>query len=234
MRDNLVVITGAGRGIGRALALQFAREKATVVICSRTEKELKRVEEEIKKISGSVLSITCDIGVEEEVERLIKNASQIKGTIDILINNAGVAVVKPAIEIETYEWEENLKVNLTGAFLCTKHALRFMRSGGQIINILSIAAKVGFPNWSAYCASKFGLLGFANALREELRPGGIKVTSVIPGAVDTELWDKVPGEWDRSRMIKAEDVAKAVVILCKQPQEVLTEEVVIGHISGAL
>jgi NAD(P)-dependent dehydrogenase (short-subunit alcohol dehydrogenase family) len=234
MKNEVAVITGAGKGIGREIALEFAKEGAIVAICARTSEGIKQTEREIKKIRGEVLASVCDIGDEKEVEKFIGRASEINGKIKALVNNAGVAYVGPVSDFDTSRWEQTLRVNLTGAFLITKHALKFMNEGSHIFNVASNAAKIGFPNWSAYCASKFGLLGFTNSLREELRDIGIKVTAIIPGPTDTPIWDEIPGNWDRGKMIKPQDIASMVVNVYKQSQQTLTEEVIIMPKGGAL
>jgi NAD(P)-dependent dehydrogenase (short-subunit alcohol dehydrogenase family) len=234
MKDKVVVITGAGKGIGREIAFEFAKEGTTLALCARTLQDIKSVEEHIKGEGGEAEAFACDVGDEEQVSEFIRNVSGITGKIDVLINNAGVAFVGPVSHFDTSKWERTLKINLTGAFLVTKHALKFMGRGSHIFNITSNAAKIGFPNWAAYCASKFGLLGFTNSLREELRGAGIKVTAVIPGPTDTPLWDELPGSWDRGKMIKPKDVAAMIVNIYKQSQETLTEEVTILPIGGAL
>ncbi|HXG31537.1 MAG TPA: SDR family oxidoreductase [Thermodesulfobacteriota bacterium] len=233
MKDDVVVITGAGRGIGREIALGFANEGAIVAICARTQEGIKAVEKEIGERGGRVLASLCDVGNEREVEGFINRVSEISGRIDVLVNNAGVAFLAPVAELDSSRWEETIRINLTGVFLVTKYALRFMGEGSHIFNIASNAARTGFPNWSAYCASKFGLLGFTDSIREELRGKGIKVTAIIPGPTDTPLWDGIPGSWDRRRMIKPHDVAKMVLAVYKQPKETLTEEVVILPLGGA-
>ncbi len=233
MSGELVVVTGAGKGIGREVALEFAREGATVAICARTNEGLKTVKREIEENGGRVYASVCDVGDEAQVDGFIKGLSEVSRKINVLVNNAGVAFLGPVSDFETSKWEETIRVNLTGAFLVTKHALRLMERGSHIFNLVSIASKTGFPNWSAYCASKFGLLGFTNSLREELRGMGIKVTAVLPGPTDTPLWDGIPGDWDRKKMIEAKDVAKMMVNIYRQPKETLTEEVVILPTSGA-
>jgi len=233
MNDEVVVITGAGKGIGREIAFEFAKEGAVVAICARTPEDIKTVKKEIRERGGRARAFVCDVGNEKEVERFINKVSEISGRIDVLVNNAGVAFVDPITQLDSSKWEKTIRVNLTGVFMVTKYALKFMDEGSHIFNIVSNAAKVGFPNWSAYCASKFGLLGFTNSIREELRGIGIKVTAIIPGPTDTPLWDGIPGDWDRRKMIKARDVAKMVLNVYKQPKETLTEEVVILPIGGA-
>src|SRR5690606_38523538 len=142
--------------------------------------------------------------------------------------------VAPFTELSAEQFEETVRTSLVGTFLCCKHAVERMRPGGLLVVMSSIAGRTGFPEWSAYAAAKFGLVGFSQAVREELRPRGIRVTTVLAGAVDTPLWDDVPGSWDRSRMLTTADAARAVVRLADEPAHVSVDELVIGHIAGAL
>lgn len=231
--EEVVIVTGAGKGIGKEIALEFAKEGLVVAICSRTLGGIKTVEKEIKERGGRALALACDVGDEGKVEEFMSRVSE-DGNIRALVNNAGVAFVGSVSGFDLSKWEETIRVNLTGVFLVTKHALKFMDEGSHIFNIASNAAKTGFPNWSAYCASKFGLLGFTNSLREELRGKGIKVTAIIPGPTDTPLWDEIPGNWDKKKMMRARDIARMVVNVYRQPRETLTEEVVMMPMGGAL
>jgi len=143
-------------------------------------------------------------------------------------------VVAPLADLTLADWERSLRVSLTSVFLTCKHAAAHMQAGGLIVNVASVAARQAFPNWSAYVAAKHGLLGFSSAIREELRPRGIRVSVVLPAAVDTELWDVVPGEWNRANMLQPADVARAIAQLAAQPPYATTEELVIGHVAGRL
>ncbi|MCH8029374.1 MAG: SDR family NAD(P)-dependent oxidoreductase [Candidatus Dadabacteria bacterium] len=234
MKDHVVVVTGAGRGIGRETALRFAKRAATVVICSRTPDELSRVRTEILAAGGAALAERCDVGNAAEVESFIVKASEITGTINVVVNNAGVAYTNPVTSTDINKWEEVIRTNLTGAFLVTKSALPHMRSGSHIFNLCSIAAKTGFANWAAYCASKWGLLGFTNALREEIRSSGIKVTSILPGPTDTPIWGALEGEWDTSAMTAPGVIADMILNIYTQPPESMTEEVVIMPQGGVM
>jgi short-subunit dehydrogenase len=234
MSGEVAVVTGAGRGIGREIAINLSREGYFVAICSRTAKQIRNVERELVDSGGEVMALCCDVGVEDQVIRFIDEVSNVGRGIDILVNNAGVAYSEPITTINSSKWEEIIRVNLTGTFLMTKYALKYMGYGGHIFNIISNAGKTGFPNWSAYCASKFGVLGFTNSIREELRDRRIKVTAVLPGPTDTPLWEGIEGVWDRKRMIKPGAVADMIVNIYKQPGDVLTEEVFIMPRGGAL
>ncbi len=127
-----------------------------------------------------------------------------------MINNAGVAVVKPLDQITLQEWQTIFAVNVTAPFLLTQRLLPMMPSGASIVNILSVTAKTGFPSWSAYCMSKFALEGFSQSVREEVRPRGIRVLNIYPAATNTEIWNAVEGEWPREQMMLPEEIGDAV------------------------
>lgn len=234
MTSRVVLITGAGRGIGRATTLAFAAQGDHVVLAARSQAELDVVADEIRAAGGQATTVPCDVTAEPHARRLIEAARNITGTIDVVMCNAGTAVVAPFEEIGLADWEQTLRVTLTGTFLVCKHAVTHMAQGGQIFTLASIAGRAGFPNWAAYSAAKFGVLGFSEAIRAELRGRGIRVTAVIPGAVDTALWDSIPGEWNRANMLQPPDVARAIVNAAAEPPHVSIDELVIGHIAGAL
>jgi len=229
---KVAVVTGASKGIGREIALEFARNGFCVAACSRTRSDLTRLEEEITSVGGSVISEVCDISKEIDVIHFLDGVGTVSDKIDVLVNNAAVAYVSSVEETSLSMWEETISVNLTGTFLMCKYALKNMAGGSHIFNIGSNASKIGFPNWAAYCASKFGVLGFSNSLRVELRPREIKVTAILPGPTKTPLWESIQGDWDKSRMMSPKSVAEMIMHIYNQPAEVLTEEVFIIPASG--
>ena len=229
-----VVITGAGRGIGRATARAFAAEGATVVVASRTAAELQSLVAEIAAAGGRAVAVPCDIGAEPAVVQLMAQASALHGRIDVLVCAAGVAAIAPFEQLALADWECTLQVGLTGTFLCCKHASPHMAAGGLIVALGSIAGRSGFPHWSAYSAAKFGLTGFTQAIREELRPRGIRVSSIIAAAVDTPLWDAVPGEWNRANMLQPAEVAQTILHVASTPPHIQMDEVMVGHVVGKL
>lgn len=239
MTDRVVVVTGAGRGIGRAVALAFGAAGDRVVLGARSAVELAAVADEIAAAGGRAEAVTCDVTDEAAVGALIDGAAALDGVgdggrLDVLVCSAGLARVKPFTELTRAEWDESLAANLTGTFLCCRAAVAHMGPGGHLVVVSSIAGRAGFPDWSAYSAAKFGVLGFAEAIRAELRPRGIRVTAVIPGAVDTGLWRDVPGEWDRGAMLRPDDVARAVLRAVDEPPHVSVDEVVVSHLAGVL
>ncbi len=235
MKDKVVIVTGAGRGIGREIAIRFADEGAVVACCTRSDRSVAALREEVESRGGRGLFEACDVGDPAAVQGFVQRAAKLKGTIDVLVNNAGIAVSKPFEKTTVEEWNETVRVNLTGPFLMTKFALPYMRAGSHIFNIGSNASKFGFPNWTAYCASKWGLLGFTNSLREELRSRGIKVTSVLPGPTATDIWEGIgDGNWNKSWMMKPSTVAEVVLFVARQPAEAMTEELMVMPQRGGL
>lgn len=229
-----ILIIGASRGIGRATALALAQPGARLTLAARDGDALAGVAAQVRAAGGSATAVPCDISTEPGVRQLVEMAAAASGQIDMLVNSAGGALVRPIDELTLADWEGTLRANLTGAFLACKYATAHMVTGGLIVNVASVAARQGFPGWSAYCAAKAGLLGFSNALREELRPRGIRVAVVLPAATDTALWDTIPGEWNRTNMLQPEDVGRAIADLAAQPAYAAVEELVIGHVAGRL
>lgn len=232
--EKVVLITGAGKGIGRITALEFAKAGFFIAACSRSASDLKSLKTEIESAGGKALTSVCDVSKQSQVKSFIAKASKITGCIDAVINNAAVAKVGSVADTDLKDWQETMDVNLTGVFLITKHSLSNMKKGSHIFNIGSNASKIGFPNWSAYCASKFGLLGFSNALREELRSKGIRVTAILPGPTKTPLWHTIEGKWDESKMMEPGSIARMMLHVYNQPAGVQTEEVYIIPSSGNL
>jgi 3-oxoacyl-[acyl-carrier protein] reductase len=232
--SKVIVIIGASGGIGRATALALAAPGVHLILAARDGVALEAAAAAVRAAGAEASAVPCDVTAEPHVRRLMETAAGLSGQIDLLVNSAGGAVVAPFERLSLADWEHALRVGLTGVFLACKHAAPHMRAGGLIVNVASVAARQAFPEWSAYAAAKHGLLGFSNAIREELRPRGIRVAIVMPAATDTALWDALPGEWNRANMLQPEDVARAIAQLAAQPAYVTTEELVIGHVAGRL
>ena len=208
-----VFITGGGRGIGRAIALRFASEGASVVVAARTSEQLDRVVGEIEAAGGRGLACQMNLRDHGSIEAAVYRAVDfLDDGLDVLVNNAGIFAVQPFEQTDLDTWERFVEVNLTGPYNVTLESLPALResSRGHIFNIASTAARVGFAGSSIYCATKAGLMGLGNGLREDLREAGIRVSTVYPDATDTSIFDGVPGEWDRSTMNRPEDVAVVV------------------------
>lgn len=221
-KKKTAIITGSSRGIGKETAIILAKNKAVnVVVCSRTEREINSVVEGIKKLTGnsSVLGIKCDVSIPSQVNSLIELTIDKFGSesMDILVNNAGVAFNKKLIDTSEEEWNQTINTNLKGAFLFAKAVVPYMISNrsGVIINVNSGAGKVGFSNLSAYCASKFGLLGLAESLALEVGTyGNIRVMTVFLGQVATKMWQEFDYSYyekNKSKMLSPQDVAEKIV-----------------------
>ncbi len=154
--------------------------------------------------------------------------------LDLLVNNAGIAIVKPFAEITHVEWEQTLGVNVTAPFMLTQHFAPRMKPGSTVVNVLSVAAKSGFPNWSAYCMSKFALEGFSQSVREELREHGVRVINVYPAATNTEIWDCVAGDWPREKMMPPEEIADAIAFALSRPNQIAMENITLTNVKGRL
>jgi short-subunit dehydrogenase len=154
--------------------------------------------------------------------------------LDVLIHNAGIAVVKPYDQVSLDEWLTTLAVNVTAPFILTQKLAPLMQKGAAILNILSIAAKTGFPGWSSYSMSKFALEGFSQSLREELRPRGVRVINIYPAATSTDIWNNVEGDWPREKMMSANEVADAVSYALSRPADVAVENITLSSAAGTL
>ena len=230
------VVTGAGKGIGRATALALASAGANVFAVARTEDDLLALEKECSCLPGKLTPFVASVSDEEKIHFLFEGIRKWVERLDLLVNCAGIASFGPTEEFTVEEWRRTIETNLTGAFICAREAIRLMKpaGGGLIVNVASIAGKRGFSNSAAYCASKAGMVGLSQALREELRGTGVKVTALCPGAVDTAIWESVPNRPEGVRMMKPEDIAAAIVGLALQPASVVTEELVLMPPEGVL
>lgn len=209
------IVTGSGRGIGRETAILLAKRGVNVVVCSRTQSEIDDAVEVIKRIHPGVLGAKCDVSVSSQVDDLVKKAAAKFGGVDILVNNAGIFTVKKLVDTLEKEWDEILDVNLKGAFLSCKAVLPYMlaKNSGAIINVSSGAGKAGFDSLSAYCASKFGMMGLTESLAWEVAGHRVKVMAICPGEVATSMQETDPEYYkeNRERMLKPEQVAAKIV-----------------------
>src|SRR6266481_1006078 len=232
-KSKVAVITGGSRGIGLAIARIVAANVFSVVIAGLDEARLKAAVATIGQ-SGAI-GLQCDVTNPDSVKSLFARVHEQFREIHVLVNNAGVAhALAPIEQLPLADWKKTIETNLTGTFLCTQAALPLMSSGSTIVNNLSVAAVKPFAGMSAYNASKFGALGFTNVLREEVSKRGIRVLALLPGAVDTEIWEQFWPQAPREKMISADTVAQAVFHAVSVPAEATIEELRIGPTSGAL
>jgi NADP-dependent 3-hydroxy acid dehydrogenase YdfG len=236
LEGQVAIVTGAGRGIGGAVALALAREGAGVALAARSRADLAAVAGAIRESGGSALAIPTDVTQDGAVEALVEQTAGALGRIDILVTAAGVAAFGPVAGTKPADWDGMLAVNLRAAMVCCRAVLPVMQRQrrGTIINVGSIAAKRAITGSAAYAATKAGLAAFSAVLAEELRADGIRVGMVVPGAVDTPLWDSLPGGPDRARMLRPEDVARAVVLMASLPPGATLEELILMPAGGIL
>lgn len=227
---KVAIVTGASRGIGEAIARSLAAKGWALALAARSAAEIERLAGELPE----AIALPTDITRPDEVQRLIAAAMERWGRIDALVNNAGVTHVSPFEEIDPDVFDRLMAVNVKGPFLCTQAVLPVMRaqSGGDILNVVSVAAKRAFPEWSAYCASKFALDGMGKALAEELKGTGIRVSAIYPGATDSPLWDAIGPEIPRGGMMRAETVGEAVAFMLEQPASARLSELVLDPAAG--
>jgi len=226
------LITGASRGIGRAIAEKLAADDVELLLHGRDAAALGEVCRNLKTKCNGMTPLIHDLATSAGVRALIGEVGH--KPIDLLVNNAGIAVVKPFAEITQVEWEQTLGVNVTAPFMLTQHFAPRMKPGSTIVNVVSVAAKTGFPNWSAYCMSKFALEGFSQSIREELREHGVRVINVYPAATNTEIWNRVAGDWPRDKMMPPEEIADAVAFALSRPNQVAMENITLKNVAGDL
>ena len=190
LKDKVALITGGGRGIGKAIAMAYAREGAKMAICARTASELEQTVAELRSLGAEAEGWTCDVALEEPVKEFVAGTHKRFGRIDILVNNAGVMTrPTPITELEVRKWDYTMAVNLRGLFLITQAVLPIMikQKSGSIINVSSTIGRGAYANFIAYATSKWGLEGFSQTLAAEARSSNIRVNSVEPGYVATKL-----------------------------------------------
>lgn len=237
LAGKVALITGAGRGIGRAIANRFVRDGVQVALVARSADQLDDAAREISDNGGIAIPIPTDITDESQVASMVATAEQELGPIDILVNNAGIMVLKPIIETSLEEWNKVMDTNLVGVFLCSKYVMPSMmaRKTGRIINIGSMAGRRGYPAQGAYCCSKHGLYGLSKVMSIECQPYGIRVNMVSPGGVLTELSESLlssRGATQSSEWMTSEEVADGVYYVATQEGPAMTDELVLRRNSS--
>ncbi len=230
---KVAVISGASRGIGAAIARILSEHQLGVVLLGRNKETLSKVADYLKAEAGMAMAFPCDITRPKDVQKLAEMIAKTNSKIELLVNNAGISKTGTVEKFSYKDWQTVLDTNLNGSFLLTKTLLPLITDQrGQIIFINSVAGKQSFPEWSAYNASKAGLRALADTLRLELNPRGIRVTSIYSAAVDTPLHDELPYDWDRTKMMRASDIAEAVLYCYKQAPSVRINEIDLENSAG--
>lgn len=239
MNGNLTgktaVVTGGSRGIGLGIARELAMNGCRVAIAGRDSRALEAAIEQFKSEDLSLSAKRCDVSNPDQVNELFQAVRERFKSLDFLINNAGAAHALANLDrLAPEEFRRVIETNLVGTFLCCRAAIPLMTAGAAIVNNLSVAAHQPFPGMSGYNASKAGALALTNTLREELRLQGIRVLALVPGAVDTDIWQQFWPEAPREKMVSTRDVARAVVLALTMPPNTSIDEIRMGPASGTL
>ena len=231
--ERTLIITGASSGIGRAVALALAGWDGLLVLSGRSGERLGETLAALEAAGGRGAVKVCDLRESGDIETLIKTA-EARAPLHGLVHCGGAAEFAPADEQPPETWAAQIELNLVAAYHLTHHALKIMmpRQRGHIIYVNSVAGRQPFPASSAYVAAKHGLRGLADAVREEGRPNGIKVTTIYPGATDTPWWSHQPGEAPTGRMLSADHVAQTVAFALSLSGPAVVEELVVRHVRG--
>ncbi len=235
LSGKVALVTGAGRGIGRAIAVALAEAGCDVAAVARSESEIEETAEMVRGLGRNALAVAADISRADPVASAFSRVADDLGPIDILVNNAGYFVLKPIAETSLDEFDRTMSVNVRGVFLCVKAALPSMieRKTGFILNIASTSSKRWYPGQGAYCSSKHAVLGFTKVLAEEMREHNVRVSAILPGGVNTRLVqeqrdDIVDDEW-----MDPEDIGKLAVFLATAPPKAAIDEVVIRRYAAS-
>jgi len=227
LEGKIAVVTGGTRGIGRGIAKSLVDAGAKVAITARNKQELENTTSELnKKGSGTAAGYVCDVRDYDQVKSTFANIAGDLGGVDILINNAGIGIFAPVESMSVEDFRAVLETNVFGVFYCCHEAIPLMkqRGGGYIINISSLAGTNAHPRMAAYNASKFGLNGFSEALMQEVRHEGIKVSYIMPGSVNTEFGGDEPSD-EKSWQLQPDDIARVVINLLQYPDRSLPSRV---------
>ncbi|MGX7689257.1 SDR family oxidoreductase [Flectobacillus roseus] len=233
LQHQTILITGASRGIGKALAITLAKDGANLSLVARNEQELLAVKQEAESLGAQVAIFAGSVSDEDFVKNVIAETAEKFGKIDALVNNAGFGVFKQATEISTSEWDNIFETNVKGTFLFCREAVPLMKSAGKghIINIASDVAKRVFDGGSLYCASKYAQDAFSMALRKEVRKDKIKVSVVYSGVVDTHFHKREEGDPYQAKYLSSKDMANSIYFILSAPEHVVIDELMIHPIS---
>ncbi len=235
LKDKVVIITGASRGIGRSTARLFAYEGCCVVASGRTKTELDALVKEIEAEGGRAISVVADGTKKEEVQKIVQAAIAKFGKVDILVNNAGMGIYGEVAEINEDDFDTMVGINFKGVFLATKAVLPAMikQRSGHIITVSSVAGKRPVPKMAVYSGTKHALDGFCKSLAKEVKPHNIRMSLIYPGMVDSHFREKMTNRpkyssEERTRMLTSDDIARAIVFLANQSPTSMIDELEIN------
>jgi 3-oxoacyl-[acyl-carrier protein] reductase len=235
LSGRVALVTGAGRGIGRSIALCLANAGARLFLAARSSDQLGAVAGEIRDRDGEAESLAADLSAAEGVEAVFAALRRKYGTLDVLVNNAGLGLSGPVVDFPEESLDRLMAVNVKGLFLCCQRAMRMMipAKQGYIINISSVVGIKGYANQAAYAASKHAVMGITKALAVEAQPHGIRVSAILPGAVDTGLMEALRPDLDKALLMKPQDVADAVLFLLSLSDSAAVDEIYIRRRTSA-
>ncbi len=235
LRNQVALVTGAGRGIGRSISMALADSGAHVVLTARTMEQLQKAAEEITLKGGRATVIPADISKEEEIISLFGKIKAELHRLDIMVNNAGTGLFGKLVDFPIKDFDRIMNLNLRGTYLCCQQAMRMMIPAGRgyIINLSSVVGFKGYPNQSAYTASKHGIMGITKSLAVEAQEYGIRVSAILPGGVDTEFIADARPDLDRSILILPEDIAKTVLYFLSLSDKAMVDQIYIRRRTGS-
>jgi 3-oxoacyl-[acyl-carrier protein] reductase len=234
LTGKIAIVTGAGRGIGHAIALTLAGQRAAVVLAARSENELQEAAAQIESAGGKAICVPTDVSDESQVKHLIERTIDEYGQLDILINNAGMGMFGPMVEMTTAQWDEIFAVNTRGTFILCREAIAHLakQEVSYIVNIASVVAVKGYIHQSAYAASKHAMLGMSKTLAKEVQPDNIRVHAVNPGGVATELVQKARPDLDMSVLMQPQDIADIVEFLVTRKGNAVIDQIDVRRVSS--
>lgn len=228
LKDKVAIVTGGGRGIGRAIGVTFAREGAKIAVAARSSDQLADVVSEITASGGDAIGVSVDVTNEDDVKKMVAETMDRFDRVDILVNNAGILHPGPIASVDSETWRRVIEVNLIGTFHCSKAVVPILigQGWGRIINNSSRSGKIGHPSLTAYCASKHGVVGFTKALAEELAPFNITVNAICPGLVETDMVSDTVREQAGDKIIKPSQIAELALYLASDAASPVTGEAI--------
>ena len=235
LNDKLILITGASSGIGKGLAKRLCRNGYNLILTSRSNEKLSQLKDELSDFSEKIHLIACDLTNSNDIENLYKKTVAI-GFVECIVSNAGLGRFSSIDKMSVDDWDIQINTNLRPSFLLARLFVGQMKKNkkGHLVFINSVAGKYGhsFPNSTAYVSSKYALKGFADSLRTELRDYNVKVSSIYPGAIDTEFWDAINVDFPRHEMLSIDDLSETILHVIEAPNSSVIEDVVVRRTAG--